>query len=437
MHNILLVTVGGSPAPIITAIQRLEPARVIFICSDGKKGSKSQVTGTGKPCTIRHPDGAEEKIANLPTHLGIADRFDEDHDVVLLDDPDDLAACYRTIARHTRLLPNVDGNITVDYTGGTKTMSAALALVAIDLGLNLFVTTAVRKNLVKVTAGEVPLPVSSELINVDRKITFFLPSHLGNYDYTAAVGMLDHLLSTYSLSGEDKRRVQRLHELCKGFDAWDKFDHVTAWVFLENQMDNPHINTYGLFLRRVIGSRAAIDSNFCSGAIKPLSGHGFEIVEDLLLNAGRRAHQKRFDDAVGRVYRALELLCQIQLRVCYGIDTGDVDPGKLPDSMHDQLVAAKNPNSGKIQLGLIRSYRLLSALPDDPIGKRFSGVARKVEGFLRHRNNSLFAHGFTPVSESDYATFKTSIETFIITCIRSAGPDQEQTEPQQFPTDFD
>jgi hypothetical protein len=35
-----------------------------------------------------------------------------------------------------------------------------------------------------------------------------------------------------------------------------------------------------------------------------MSGHGYEIVEDLLLNAERRAMQDRYDDAVGRLYRA-------------------------------------------------------------------------------------------------------------------------------------
>jgi hypothetical protein len=50
-----------------------------------------------------------------------------------------------------------------------------------------------------------------------------------------------------------------------------------------------------------------------------MSGHGYEIVEDLLLNAERRAMQDRYDDAVGRLYRALELLVQIRLLQTYDI----------------------------------------------------------------------------------------------------------------------
>lgn len=47
MSKILLVTVGGSFQPIVTVIRSLQPDRVIFIASDGEKGSKSQVIGGG------------------------------------------------------------------------------------------------------------------------------------------------------------------------------------------------------------------------------------------------------------------------------------------------------------------------------------------------------------------------------------------------------
>jgi hypothetical protein len=35
MDTILFITVGGSPSPIITAVETLKPERVIFICSGG------------------------------------------------------------------------------------------------------------------------------------------------------------------------------------------------------------------------------------------------------------------------------------------------------------------------------------------------------------------------------------------------------------------
>jgi hypothetical protein len=42
-----------------------------------------------------------------------------------------------------------------DYTGGTKTLSAALVLAAVDCAIALYITIAARDNLVKVERGEV------------------------------------------------------------------------------------------------------------------------------------------------------------------------------------------------------------------------------------------------------------------------------------------
>jgi hypothetical protein len=75
MSTILLITVGGSPQPIITAIQSLNPDRTVFICSDGPRGSVSQVIGEGTPCEIRRGAEVVERLPNLPTHLGLGDRW--------------------------------------------------------------------------------------------------------------------------------------------------------------------------------------------------------------------------------------------------------------------------------------------------------------------------------------------------------------------------
>lgn len=62
MPKILLVSVGGSFQPIVTAIHSLQPERIIFIASDGDKGSKSQVIGEGTPCEVRRGGEVIETI---------------------------------------------------------------------------------------------------------------------------------------------------------------------------------------------------------------------------------------------------------------------------------------------------------------------------------------------------------------------------------------
>lgn len=70
----ILATAGGSFQPIVTAINSLQPDRVIFIASDGEKGSKSQVIGEGTPCEVHRGTEVIEKLPNIPTQVGLGDR---------------------------------------------------------------------------------------------------------------------------------------------------------------------------------------------------------------------------------------------------------------------------------------------------------------------------------------------------------------------------
>jgi hypothetical protein len=120
MHKILLVTVGGSAQPILTAIDTLQPDRVIFFCSAGSKGSQALVIGEGTPCEIRQGAEVVAKLPNIPTQPGLSN-FQPGTDLVLIQNPDDLSECYclasntiRTLRQHSP-----DSQIVADYTGGT------------------------------------------------------------------------------------------------------------------------------------------------------------------------------------------------------------------------------------------------------------------------------------------------------------------------------
>lgn len=184
-----------------------------------------------------------------------------------------------------------------------------------------------------------------------------------------------------------------------------------------------------MFLKKVIVSRVEIDEQFTAADGK--KGHGYEIVQDLLLNAERHAVQERYDDSVGRLYRALELLAQIGLYHALDIKTGDVDLQKLPEFLRtDPLV---RPNDGKVQLALTQSYTLLRKIPDEPLGKAYQQQAAKIKNALRIRNYSLFAHGFQPITKTDYQEFSAVVVNFIPTSIATLVPNKMQSQLMQFP----
>ncbi|MEI2693365.1 MAG: hypothetical protein V9H69_28060 [Anaerolineae bacterium] len=95
---------------------------------------------------------------------------------------------------------------------------------------------------------------------------------------------------------------------------------------------------------------------------------GYEAVYDLVRNSERRAHQKRYDDALARLYRACEMFAQIRLKQrTPSLDSGNLSIDALPEhlrSVYDQL---RDPSNNKVTLGLRQDYELLAAL-DDPAG---------------------------------------------------------------------
>jgi len=439
MSKVLFITVGGSYQPIVTAIRSVEPDRVVFVCSNGSKGSQSQVIGEGTPCELRRGTEVIERLPNIPKQLELGERFQRDRDLILIQYPDDLSECYLKASSGIQSIQRELSNaqIMADYTGGTKSMSVGLSMAALDHRVTLYVTTGDRTNIIKIDQGQMTgLAIIAPLV-AQRTIEQFLPIVLQQYNYPAAYAELKRLLSSMSLPSETKQQVQDLYTRCYGLDAWDRFEHVEALELLQPQMKRPEIQPLGLFLKRVISSRGLIDKNFhTNGGIE---GHGYEIVEDLLLNAERRATQQRYDDAVGRLYRALELLAQIRLLTFYGIRTGDVDPQKLPESLQAEYEQKRSPVNHKIQLASKNSYELLSLLPEDPLGKLYQENANRIINALETRNNSLFAHGFQPITTSEYQKLAEVIVLFIQSSISAVIPPKfkSKTQPSQFPTNLD
>lgn len=426
----LFVSVGGSHQPILTSIRTISPDRVVFLCSNGPKGSKSQVIGQGNPCEIRQGSEVIAKLPNIPIQSGLGDRFDPTTDLWLIEDPDDIAECYRQAMHAIAACVADHVELCADYTGGTKTMSMALAMAALDCNVKLYVTTATRNNLQRVESGETTEPVAVQEVRAQRFIEQALPPLLLYFNYSSAVAELETQMATLYLPQELKRRFRELLAVCRGFDAWDRFDHRAAMEYLQPFTGLPTLKQLFLQLKRTAHSRSLIDSDFNSSNI--MKGHGYEIVEDLLLNAERRAAQSRYDDAVGRLYRAIELLAQLRLKLAYNLLTGDINVNLLPETLQPKYEAMRF-EGGKIQIPLERSYELLLAFGNDPLGTLFGEYKNRIRDALKVRNHSLFAHGFQPITQADYTAFHSTIVGFIQAGIGAVVPSKDHRQPIQFP----
>ena len=382
--KILIVTVGGSPQPIVTSIGKMNPLEIHFICSQESEGQVADIL----------KDASAEEMLHEITIIAALDDFNECYD-----------ASFKLIGKLRESNPSAE--IIADYTGGTKSMAAGLAAAALDMpGTKLAVVTGDRHDLLKVTDGTQSLRTTQAGKVYIQRARQRIISLFGNFDYPAAIDRLEEMLEFPDVPAEDKAELQRWLSLAKVLDAWDRFDHAAAWKILHHY--KKYYVSLTMFLEAVIWSRKNLDTEFASHQMEDVGerpkGHGYEIIEDLLLNAERRATHKRYDDAVARLYRATELLVQTRLKLQYGIDTGNVSPELLPEHLrqdYQNLAGYK----GKITLSLVMSFELLAKMADggDPLGVLYKKKYRtKLREFLSVRNYSLMAHGFIPITAENY-----------------------------------
>lgn len=379
--KILIATVGGSPEPVINAINHVSPDFVFFVCSEKGPAQRSSIV-------VVH-DQILPVVGQIP------------HEIVMVP-PDDLVNCYKTIEAIGERIEKREKNlekVIANYTGGTKTMSVALALVALmrkdwELQLNI----GPRIELFRIHSGDFPVlqPKIEILIDMAQKA---IDEAVNDFRYSDAVSIIEEICQL-QISGEKRSELLKIRTLCLAFDAWDRFDHDRAYEHLRAYADEFHEHIKYLAHLRVKEGR-------------------YELVGDLLRNSERRAYQKRYDDAVARLYRALELFAQLRLREHFKGEDNQREEQHgsivlmshmLPESLREKY--SSFDEKGKLKLGLDKSYELLFDL-GDAVGNKYMERKNALLDILKLRNNSILAHGLTPLDEKDYLKAKGVIESFL------------------------
>ncbi len=386
MKTCLICTVGGSHQPIVQAICEIKPDFVLFVCSEddaetGNKGSSVAINGKGKLLKSRF-DLAKPDLPNIPTQTRLAVESYE----ILKIPSDDLDSCYLKINQKVDELTTINQyQLIVDYTGGTKTMSSALVLCAIDRELQLNLIVGTRANHIKVSDGsEQSMTPDIKHIRYQRQLTQLTYLWQTGAYHQAAVQAKLIPLAQHNMSSRNT-----FIQLSKAFAAWDRFDHASAWDILKNHKNRlmplfgEHIKVLGYLVRP-----ANTDYRLQAIPWKLL---------DLWNNIQRKAQQGYYDDAVARLYRLLEWTAQWIIEDQKGYRTADLPREDIPDN----IILSQN-NSGKWQAGLIASWHIAgwTGLPDVKtfMEKQFSTMYDKIQ----KRNQSILAHGFDPIDQTTF-----------------------------------
>ena len=417
----LICTVGGSHAPLVTAITTLRPDHVYFICSGndpgtGKPGSAVQITGKGNCIKAQYTDD-KPTLPNIPSQAGLAD----DQYTVLETLADDLDAIYstsqQTIAQALTDFP--DCRILADYTGGTKSMSAGLVVAALEhKAVELHLITGSRSDLIKVKDGYQSSQFANiETMRFERQIEPYLKTWQ-RYAYSEAEAGLNKL--ELPRDAQLKSRLLLLRDLSRAYAAWDNFNHEAAKAILQNYAPKlTDAQKIGLgHLKRLT------DEN-------PQKREAAQLF-DLYLNALRRAEQGRYDDAVARCYRLLEWSAQWLLQVQCGIKTANIPAEEIPPGLDI------TPNrDGIYQAGLFAAWQLIKLKTNGAAAQFISQQEQHLLHYLQIRNLSLFAHGFEPIKQSDWQAFQAWLaQSFIPLLLAETKRHGINGLPEQLPTHY-
>jgi CRISPR-associated protein (TIGR02710 family) len=383
---ILVCTVGGSHQPILTALKARHWDRVVFVCTEGAAGSSAMVE-TG---VVVSPQPARERgvLPPIPVQAGL-DRDRWEMVPVPADNPDDAfqkLACelHRLAAEHPA------AELIADYTGGTKSMSVALFLAALEAGASPQLTTGERVDLVRVRdATEAPVRAESHRI-ADAREFARLAAGWGRFAYQEAAEGFARLWASQKERGasrDETRRSLMAKELSHAFAAWDRFDHrVAASRLKDRRYDAVEIDGRNW---RDIATGLARNEGAPWGALH---------LRDLWHNAQRCAARGRFDDAVARLYRMWEATAQWLLRVDFGVAASVFD------------------------VGLKKSWDLYRHL--QPTGEAAAFWERatadgqtewaRLDERLKVRNHSIWAHGFDAVGEAGWNRLSQWTETGLL-----------------------
>ena len=419
---------GGSPEPILHAVRSHGPDEVIFVCSSPPcpAASEVQVTGEGNPCSHRREDGSIETRPNLVHQLEIKD-FRPHLQLLRLPDPDNLADCHRRIRGFCHGLRQrfSSCHLIADYSGGTKTMSAALAMAMIEQEGQLTVVRGVRSNLQRIDQSRGVLPVPVSALQAGRLLRERLPAFLEDHRYDRALEAVQEFMARQGAELEPARAeaARRLQRLLQALVRWDRYQWQQALGLARQVGLDGEAELAGLraWWERVVAAHQCL----AKAAPLPPGTSGYELVQDLLLSAGRRGRRGWFDDAVARLYRALELLLQTYIQLELRID-------------HRHFWRDPDVKEASSRLGLSKGLDGLSRWLQDEEGDAGLGGAlkrrqwRRFRKLLDKRNRSLLAHGLQPVDEGTWRSLQEGITDLVGATLTDLHI-QQGPSPRQLP----
>ncbi len=400
--NVLICTVGGTPQPLIESIKKKNPDFVHFIASQETiKAIGEIVENTNLNVNMYKSsiiEDAESIIETYEVSRGIIKKINEEYS---------------------------NAKIFINHTGGTKSMSAGVVLAGSDYGCSFVYVGGKERD--KEGVGI----VTGDMIVKDEQYPYYLiveknlmdvVDYFNRYQYETGINILKDI-DTKLIDNSEKSKQLRitvgiLNDFINLIRSIDSFKFKKIGYRGQNKPVLAIVNDIMKKLEMI-----SFDSDILKKVddyltrseehIKELQdGDPGIILCELINNAKRRISEGKYDDAVARLYRAVELIAQMKLRE-YGLD--DLSEGKFTiDGIKSRGADIEKyrgyaDEKGKVKLGLKMKFELLKDLGWKR-AEEFYLENKKIKGLLIKRNSSILAHGLEPIDKESAEGLLSEIE---------------------------
>jgi len=183
-----------------------------------------------------HPDKVlfvvtkESEETTLPTILKNINNYR--YEKIKIDNPDNIQQIYETLQPKIRQIKKESNHIVIDYTSGTKAMTAALAMLATLYEANeLSYIAGKRANGIVQPGTEQIISIHPYFATTKQKIKTAI-QFFNKAQYEAATSILKQIQKTIK-DPAILNRTAPLLNLAKAYALWDKFQHQKAFQTLK------------------------------------------------------------------------------------------------------------------------------------------------------------------------------------------------------------
>jgi CRISPR-associated protein (TIGR02710 family) len=421
----MILSVGSSFEPLVLNLSLFRPKKILFLYTDFSEKVIDKIVNF---CKLNTSDFEKEKVSEA--------------------NPLDI---YKKV-KNAYLEWNMPSKLYIDISGGTKVMSTAASLVGamIDVQLVYIGNTNFLKNLRKPCPGSETLYYIVNPYEVFGDFEIEKAFHLfGQYNYAGAREHLSELKEKVP-DPVVRQQLDFVYLLAQMYEYWDSLEFSEAYYVSDrlihgmerDQKINPHfilMDSLDILKeqKEILYPLANIKKIMREKGRSSVFGDVEYIVPlmfTMLQNSFIREKQEKYDSATLLLYRLLEMIEQRRLAL-YGIDVSDADflemkypmerlkelEGKSKEQCLEWYTKEINKMKKKIfkraakendlseKISLLDGYIHLAVLQDEIM----TGDGEDPVKILGHlcsavslRNNSIFAHGISPVSKDNFAKFK-------------------------------